>query len=341
MSLSTSVTDSLSPVTSKMSRVLLIGGNGMLAQKISAVAPSCYDITAVDLPVFDMTDKIKVLAYVENLNPEIIINCAAYTNVDGCEIEQALADQVNGAAVGFLAEAAKKVDAVLAHISTDYVFDGEKKAPYEEEDTVNPQSAYGRSKLLGERELLSSGLEKFFIVRTSWLYGPGGNNFVETIIRLSKERSELGIVSDQIGSPTYTGDLAAAVFNLLMGNSDEGDVAKGPLRRSRYEGAVTEFSSPVKDSSLRIHPPYGLYHFSNQGQCSWYEFSKKIVALARANGESLQVETINPIKTEDYPLPAERPKNSVFSKEKYLKTTGQQVPGWEESLAKYMMERRG
>ena len=295
-------------MTPNSKKILLVGGKGMLAQKILSVAPSCYQITAVDLPDFDVTDKDKTLRYVEALCPEIIINCAAYTNVDGCETEQALADLVNGLAVGYLAEAAKNVDAVLVHVSTDYVFDGEKRTPYAETDPVNPQSAYGRSKLLGERELLASGLEKFFIVRTSWLYGPGGHNFVETIIRLAKERSELGIVADQIGSPTYTGDLANALFALLA--------------------AAASPQPPIPS-------PYGLYHFSNGGHCSWYEFAREIVTLAKLNGDQLTIEKINPINTEDYPLPAERPKYSVFSKEKYLKMTGRRVPDWQESLTKY------
>jgi dTDP-4-dehydrorhamnose reductase len=300
-------------MTPQSKKILLIGGNGMLAQKIAAVAPSCYEVTSVDLPEFDMTDKGKVLSYIEHLSPEVIVNCAAYTNVDGCETEQVLAEQVNGVAVGYLAEATKKVDAVLVHISTDYVFDGEKRTPYVEEDTVNPQSAYGHSKLLGEKSILSSGLEKFFIVRTSWLYGPGGNNFVETIIRLSKERTELGIVADQIGSPTYTGDLADAVYALVE--------------------AATSPQPPAP--SL-----YGTYHFSNDGQCNWYEFAAEIVALARANGEQLMIEKINPINTEDYPLPANRPAYSVFLKEKYCLATGRSLPVWQDSLAKYMVERR-
>jgi dTDP-4-dehydrorhamnose reductase len=292
--------------------LLLVGGNGMLASKIAVVAPPYYKVTSVDLPDFDMTDKAQVMTYVDELTPDVIINCAAYTNVDGCEKEIALAEQVNGVAVGYLAEAAKNVDAVLVHISTDYVFDGKKNALYHEEDPTNPQSAYGRSKLSGERELLSSRIEKFFIVRTSWLYGPGGKNFVETIIRLSKERTELGVVADQVGSPTYTGDLADAVFSLL-------EVAASP-------------QAPAPS-------PYGTYHLSNEGHCSWYDFANEIVALAKANGEQLKVEKINPIATEDYPLPAERPKYSVFSKAKYQKATGQKVPRWEESLVNYFAER--
>ena len=299
-------------MTAQGKKLLLIGGNGMLAGAIAAIAPQDYKITAVDLPDFDMTDKTRVLAYVDDLGPEVIVNCAAYTNVDGCETEQTLAEKVNGEAVGYLAEAAKKVDAVLVHISTDYVFDGEKKTPYTEEDPTNPQSAYGHSKLLGEQAILSGGLKKYFIVRTSWLYGPGGNNFVETIIRLSKERSELGIIHDQIGSPTYTGDLANAVFGLL-------EAVAGPQ---------------PPDSS-----PYGLYLFSNEGHCSWYEFAKEIVALARKYGEQLKVEKILPIKTEDYPLPAKRPAFSVLSKEKYCLVAGRSVPVWRDSLVKYIESR--
>jgi dTDP-4-dehydrorhamnose reductase len=293
-------------------KLLIVGCNGMLAQKIVSLAPPEYSVEGVDLPDFDITNQAQVEMVVNAMCPDVIINCAAYTDVDGCETEQALADQVNGTAVGFLAEAAKNVDAVLVHISTDYVFDGDKRTPYKEEDTVNPQSAYGRSKLLGEREILSSGLDKFFILRTSWLYGPGGSNFVETIVRLAKERTELGIVADQVGSPTYTGDLADAVYALL------------------------------KAASSPQHPApslYGTYHFSNSGECSWYDFAIEIVKLAKLNGEPLKVVNIKPISTEDYPLPAKRPAFSVFSKEKYLKATSLGLPAWEESLTNYFSER--
>ena len=153
----------------------------MLARAIASAAPAEYLLTGVDLPEFDITERSQVISLCERLRPEIIINCAAYTDVDGCETEVELANRVNGTAVGYLAEVAKSMDATLFHISTDYLFDGRKGAPYSEEDQVNPQSAYGRSKLLGEQAILTSGLQKYFIVRTSWLYGPGGKNFVETI----------------------------------------------------------------------------------------------------------------------------------------------------------------
>ncbi|MDH3998873.1 MAG: dTDP-4-dehydrorhamnose reductase [Desulfuromonadales bacterium] len=292
-------------MTAPSPKLLLVGGNGMLAQKIAALAKADYAITAVDLPEFDLTDREQVLSLVTELKPEVVINCAAYTNVDGCESEAALAERVNGTAVGYLAEAAKQVDATLAHISTDYVFDGAKETPYSEEDAPNPQSAYGRSKLLGEQALMASGIEKFFILRTSWLYGPGGNNFVETIARLAKERAELRIVADQVGSPTYTGDLAQAVLNLLA----------------------------LKDAA------YGLYHFSNQGQCSWCEFAVAIVEQLKKAGETLAVEKITPIATHEYPLPAPRPAFSLMSKQKYVAATGAKPPQWQESLRQYFSER--
>lgn len=293
-------------------KLLLVGGNGMLAQKITSSAPSEYAITAVDLPAFDVTDKAQVFSVVDDTQPEIIINCAALTNVDGCETVQESAMLVNGVAVGYLAEAAKKVDATLVHISTDYVFDGTGKNPYVEEAQTNPQSVYGRTKLLGEQSLLASGLEKYFIVRTSWLYGPGGPNFVETILRLAAEREELRIVADQVGTPTYTGDLADAIFSLL---------------------SVSNCPQPSAPS------PYGLYHFANQGQCSWYEFACEIVVVARKSGMSLKVSEIVPIKTEEYPLPAPRPAYSVFDKSKYMQATAREIPLWQLSLAEYFTSR--
>lgn len=299
-------------MSAQCKKLLLVGGNGMLAQKVASSAPSEYTITSVDLPGFDMTDQAQVLSVVEAVQPEIIINCAAYTNVDRCETEQTLANQVNGVAVGCLAEAANKVDATLVHISTDYVFDGKQTTPYVEEDQTNPQSAYGHSKLLGEQALLSSGLKKYFIVRTSWLYGPGGNSFVETILRLAGEREELKIVADQVGAPTYTGDLADAIYALI-------------------EAAAIQ-QSP--DSSL-----YGIYHFANEGRCSWYEFAKEIVTVARKSGISLIVNKILPIKTVEYPLPATRPAYSVFDKRKYEQSAGKGIPEWQVSLREYITTR--
>lgn len=289
-------------------RIALIGSNGMLARKVRELAPADVDLHGYDLPVFDLTDRAQVLAEMNRLQPGVIVNCAAFTNVDGCESQEELATQVNGAGPGYLAEAAKACGAVLVHISTDYVFAGDKGSPYTESDPTGPLSAYGRSKLAGEQAIIASGLTRYFILRTSWLYGPGGKNFVETMLRLATEREELRVVADQIGSPTYTGDLAQAIYHLL---------------------AVSDRSGL-----------YGIYHLANLGECSWHDFAELIVGLARSSGEALKVSRVVPIRTNEYPLPAARPAYSVFSKEKYLAATGAPLPHWRESLQYYLLERR-
>jgi len=294
-------------------RLALVGANGMLARKVRELAPADYEICGYDLPAFDIADRLQVFDELARFRPDIVVNCAAYTNVDGAESEEELATRINGAGPGYLAEAAKAGGAVLVHISTDYVFDGRKGSPYLESDPAGPLSAYGRSKLAGEQAILASGLERYFIVRTSWLYGPNGKNFVETIIRLSLEREELRIVADQIGSPTYTGDLAEAIFRLL---------------------ALTDHGSRIAD-----HDPFGIYHFANEGQCSWYEFAYAIVSAAQQHGLSIKTRTVVPIRTDDYPLPAQRPAYSVFSRDKYRAETGAVVPDWQTSLKRYFKER--
>lgn len=291
----------------------LIGANGMLARQVFGQAAAAgYAVSGFDLPDFDLTSRAQVLAEIERLRPAVIVNCAAYTNVDGCESNEELATRVNGDGPGYLAEAAQAVGAVLVHVSTDYVFAGDQKTPYLESEPTGPLSAYGRSKLAGERAILSSGLERRLIVRTSWLYGPGGKNFVETILRLAAEREELRIVADQVGSPTHTGDLAAAIFHLLAASAGAQESAPGH---------------------------WGLYHFANTGQCSWYEFTCEIVRLARQSGLPLKVQRIVPITTADYPLPATRPAYSVFSTDKYRKVTKAEIPVWQESLQKYLEQR--
>lgn len=297
------------------SRIALIGANGMLAAMVRDKASSHYEVVPLDLPDFDLTDRDRVLDDLERIRPEIIINCAAFTDVDGCETKEALATRVNGDGPGYLAEAALASGATLVHISTDYVFDGVKSTPYLETDPTNPRSAYGRSKLLGEQAVIESGLEKYFIVRTSWLYGPQGKNFVETIIRLAREREELRVVADQIGSPTFTGDLAAAIFRLLKTQS-------------------------VQGASGTFHDLYGIYHFANAGVCSWHEFAEQIVRNLEQSGESLSVRKVSAITTEEFPLPAPRPAYSVLSTEKFRDATGETVPHWRDGLKRYFGIRR-
>jgi dTDP-4-dehydrorhamnose reductase len=296
-------------------RLAVVGASGMLASMVRRLAPSGYEVVSLGRPAFDLTDMESSLEALRGIRPHAIINCAAYTDVDGAESNETLANRVNGAGAGNLALAARDIGAVLVHVSTDYVFDGEKSTPYVETDPPNPRSVYGRSKLRGEQAVIDSGLERFFIVRTGWLYGPGGKNFVETIIRLAKEREELRIVVDQVGSPTFTEDLAQAIFNLL-------DLEK-----------IGEGGGQAVDS------PYGIYHFSNEGECSWYEFARAIVAQLRKAGAPVKADRIMPIKTTDYPLPAPRPAYSVMSKGKYKKATGAIVSHWEKSLVRYIAGR--
>lgn len=294
-------------------KLALIGSNGMLARKVYEQAPADdYAVTGFDLPDFDITSRDQVLAEMERLQPDVIVNCAAYTNVDGAEADEELANRVNGAGPGYLAEAAKAAGALLVHVSTDYVFDGCAGKPYVEPDRVGPLSAYGRSKLAGEQALLASGLTRYLLVRTSWLHGPGGKNFVSTILRLAKERKELRVVADQIGSPTFTGDLAAGLFALA-----------GMVLREERAG---------RDA------PCGIYHFANAGQCSWHEFASAIVAEARDLGVPLAVERVVPIPTAEYPLPAPRPAWSVLSSGCYRKVTGRDVPDWRDGLRCHLLE---
>ena len=291
-------------VNSDSQNIAVIGANGMLAGMIRERAPKNCTLHLFDLPGFNMTDCSQVSDVLGALSPDLIINCAAFTNVDGAETEQELAMAVNGVAVGHLAKVALEVDAILVHISTDYVFDGQQSTPYVETDAPNPQSVYGRTKLAGEEAIVESGLDKYYIIRTSWLYGPDGNNFVETVLRLATEREEMWIVADQVGTPTHTGDLADAVFALLNSCAD-----------------------------------YGVYHFADEGQCSWYDFACAIVTEGRGFGLPLKVREIHPITTEDYPLPAKRPVNSVFDKGKYKAATGLNIPGWRASLHRYFPQR--
>jgi dTDP-4-dehydrorhamnose reductase len=300
----------------KKCRLAIVGARGMLARMVAELAPSEWDVVGLSHPHFDLTDASSAMKGLCELRPDIIINCAAYTDVDGAESNESLAFSVNAVGPGNLAQAAKEINATLVHVSSDYVFSGDKKAPYYESDPPGPLSVYGKSKLLGEQVILGSGLERFFIVRASWLYGPGGKNFVETIIRLAKQREELRIVADQFGSPTYTADLAQAIFNLLA----------EPAKR-------------VKEKRIG-DPLYGIYHYSNKGQCSWYQFACEIVSLLNKEGEPIKAERILPINTEDYPLPAPRPSYSVLSKGKYLKATGAIIPGWREALERYMAGRK-
>ncbi len=284
-------------------RLALIGASGMLGNMVRELLPPGYTLVEGRYPEVDFLRPASVERLVREADPDIIVNCAAHTAVDACENEEELATLINGRGPGLLAALAAESRAVLVHISTDYVFDGRSSVPYREEDVPAPQSAYGRSKLAGEQAIVQSGLARFFILRTSWLYGPYGKNFVETVLGLAADREEIRIVADQVGSPTLTDDLARAIFRLL--ETDR----------------------------------YGLYHFSNEGKCSWHEFACAIVAEACNRGLHLKVKRIVPITTDEYPLPARRPACSLLDKGKYRSATGCAIPTWREALNRYFDRR--
>ncbi len=279
--------------------VLITGANGQLGKEIKTAALSFpqFDfvfLTKEDLPI---DQPARVQDYVENLMPAFCINCAAYTAVDKAETERDTAMRVNAEATGLLASICKSVNARFVHISTDYVFDGTSTVPYKETDTTNPVNYYGLTKLKGEELALYNNSDTV-IIRTSWVYSEYGNNFVKTMIRLMKERDSLNVVSDQKGSPTYAADLANAILEIISQSAQE-NVAWKP----------------------------GIFHYSNEGIISWYDFA---VTIKRLTGSRCLV---NPIPTASYPTPAKRPAYSVFDKRKIQSTWNLQISDWKESLA--------
>lgn len=285
-----------------MKTILVTGANGQLGNSIRLLADRHpqYQFLFTDVDTLDITDAAAVKAAVQDNQVNYIINCAAYTAVDKAEDNEELCRRLNSYAVGLLGKAAHEAGAKMIHISTDYVFSGTSCLPYKETDDTRPVSTYGRTKLAGE-EVLMEVCPDAVIVRTAWLYSEFGSNFVKTVLRLGKERNELGFVFDQIGSPTYAGDLAAAIMAIVV--SDERDA---------------------------FIP--GIYHYSNEGVCSWYDFTVKILEIAGINSR------VHPIETKDYPTRAVRPPYSVLNKSKIKQTYGITVPHWEVSL-RVCMER--
>jgi dTDP-4-dehydrorhamnose reductase len=256
-----------------------------------------HEAIGADRGKMDITNEQDVIAFIQDVKPDVVLHCAAYTNVDAAEENEDAAYKVNALGTEYLAKAAKQVGAKMLHISTDYVFDGTATEPYEVNEATKPIGAYGRTKLAGE-ELLQKHLEQFFIVRTAWVFGVHGQNFVKTMLRLGEERGEVGVVHDQVGSPTYTVDLARFMVELME----------------------TE--------------KYGIYHATNSGVCSWYEFAVEIFKQA-----GLKV-TVNPLTTEQFPRPAARPKYSVLSKEKILEQGLTPLRDWKEALVAYLEEAK-
>ncbi|WP_273568677.1 dTDP-4-dehydrorhamnose reductase [Maribacter halichondriae] len=282
-----------------MKKVLVTGGNGQLASCIKDIdkTAEAYEFIYVDLPELDITDNAQVRGFFNANELSYCVNCAAYTAVDNAESEQQLATSVNVLGAKNLAEACKAYGAVMFQISTDFVFDGRQGQVYAENDPTNPLGVYGLTKLQGEQAVADT-LKAHFILRTSWLYSEHGHNFVKTMLRLGAERDTLNVVGDQIGTPTYAGDLAHLILQLISQESDG----------------------------------YGTYHYSNEGVASWYDFAKAIFDLAKLDCNVL------PILTEAYPTPAKRPAFSVMDKSKIKDKYRVQIPYWRESLGRVIQK---
>lgn len=275
-------------------KILVTGANGQLGREVHSLLEKDHPGITVytDIDTLDISNAKELATFVEKGEFTHIVNCAAFTAVDKAESEPAACNTANVDAVRNIAMVASDSGIKVLNISTDYVFDGKAYRPYRESDKVNPVSTYGRSKRKGEMVLLSMCPDAI-IIRTSWLYSPHGNNFVKTMLRLGSEKSSIGVVCDQIGTPTYAKDLASAIVTIL-------------------------FSRQWKP---------GTYHYSDEGACSWYDFTKAIFRIAGVKDCK-----VSPILTEDYPTAALRPHFSVFDKTKIKKTYGIEIPHWEESL---------
>ena len=285
-------------------KILITGANGMLAKEVKEKFENGNEIILTDVAELDITNEQAVMEFVTNLKPDYIINCAAYTAVDKAEENYELADKINGDGPTNLAKAAKLAQAKLVHISTDYVFGGDLdlSKDYNEDDEKAPVTAYGKTKLHGERGI-ESNMEEFYIFRTAWLYGVGGNNFVKTMTKLGSTREELNVVADQHGSPTYAKDLSDIIYQAI-------------------------------DKKI----PYGIYNATNQGNTTWYDFTKEILLQ-----QGIECK-VNPVTTEEYIemmkiTQAKRPINSQMSKSKLLEQ-GIEIPDWKDGLKRYLKEAK-
>ena len=285
-------------------KILMTGANGMLAKEVKEKLGKENEIIETDVAELDITNKEAVIDFVTSLKPEYIINCAAYTAVDKAEENYDLADKINGEGPSNLAQAAKKVGAKLVHISTDYVFGGDLDVSkdYKEDASKTPVTAYGKTKLHGEKEI-EKNMDEYYIFRTAWLYGIGGNNFVKTMTKLGSTRDEISVVSDQHGSPTYAKDLAEIIYQ-----------------------------------AIQKKIPYGIYNATNEGYTTWYEFTKEILAEQGIECKVNPVTTEEYIEMMKI-TQAKRPFNSQMSKAK-LEACGIKVPDWKDGLKRYLEEAK-
>jgi dTDP-4-dehydrorhamnose reductase len=285
-----------------MTRILLTGADGQLGQELQQTLMPLGEVIALTRQELDLSQGEHIRQLVQQIQPAIIVNSAAYTAVDKAESEVDLAQAVNGTAPTIMAEEAEKIGALLLQVSTDYVFDGQKNTPYLETDPTHPLSSYGKSKLAGEVGI-QQVTDNYLILRTAWVYGVyGKGNFVKTMLRLGQDREELRVVADQVGSPSWAKDIAEAIAQLLQSETT------------------------------------GIYHFTNSGVVSWYDFAIAIFEEASALGFPLKVQRVIPITTADYPTPAVRPAYSVLSGKKITETLGDYPPYWRDSLRKMLKQ---
>ena len=278
--------------------ILVTGANGQLGSELRelSVLYADYTFTFISRNELDLSNSDAIQHWFVDKTFDVIINCAAYTAVDKAESEQALAREINTTAVDTLARIAKEKDSSLIHVSTDYVFDGRNFKPYCETDPTDPQGVYGQTKLDGEQAMLAINPANSIIIRTSWVYSSFGNNFVKTMMRLGKEREELGVIYDQVGTPTFARDLAQVIMSI------------------------------IQHPTLKTQKTTEIYHFSNEGVCSWYDFAKTIFELSDIHCR------VKPIETKDYPTPAKRPHYSLLNKAKIKSTYNISIPYWKDSL---------
>ena len=285
--------------------ILLLGSNGQVGKEIIQILEPYGNTIATVRPTVDLAQPKTLCSVIRENQPQIIINAAAYTAVDKAESEPELAKAINGTALGILAEETEKLGAFLVHISTDYVFDGNNSCPYKETDATNPVSVYGNTKLLGE-EAIQKSCAHHFILRTAWVYGTfGKSNFVKTMLRLGAEREEIRVVADQIGSPTWAKSIADAIAQIIPQLTPE--IA-------------------------------GIYHYTNSGVASWYDFAVTIFEEAQQLGFPLKVQRVIPITTPEYPTPARRPSYSVLSCAKISTVLGNHPPHWRQPLRQMLKE---
>ncbi|MBD2463112.1 dTDP-4-dehydrorhamnose reductase [Oscillatoria sp. FACHB-1407] len=290
-------------------RILLIGKHGQLGHDLLPVLMAVGEVRAVGRETLDLENLSAICQLLKQIRPTIIVNTAAYTAVDRAEIDLERANAINGIAPTVMAEVAQNLGSALIHISTDYVFDGKKNTPYLEDDITKPINAYGQSKLLGEQGVRQM-CDRHAILRTAWVYGANSKgNFVKTMLRLGAEREEVSVVMDQVGCPTWTGDLAQA---------------------------IAQFAFHLRPDSP--NPPIGIYHYTNSGAISWYDFAVAIFEEAALMGFPLKIQRVIPISSADYPSPTVRPAYSVLSGHKTSARLGSPAPYWRHSLRQMLKQ---